>query len=122
MDKEQFKLQIQHNRYIRSTIVCVCRIIIYSIIYAFFISFLIQDIATYIAKNAAAVGQATSASSVFGIIIVVSLVYLGVIICEIKDRIRQHKLLSQAENYYFKEDLTLYREKIKQQQSDRKDK
>lgn len=80
-----------------------------------------QDIATYIAKNAAVVGQATSTPSAFGIMMVVSLVYLGIIICEIKDRIRQHKLLSQAENYYFKEDLMLYRGKIKQP-NDRKDK
>ncbi len=110
MDKEQFRLQVLHHRYLRDTIVCICRIALYSIVYALIV-YCIVFLSTQSLKS----GTSQTLSSIENyqtIIIILSVLYLVLIAIEVANRIIQHGLLKDLESLYFGEDLTLTHAKV----------
>jgi len=110
MDKEQFRLQVLHHRYLRDTIVCICRIVLYSVVYALIV-YCIVFLSTQSLKS----GTSQTLSSIENyqtIIIILSVLYLVLIAIEVANRIIQHGLLKDLESLFFGEDLTLTHAKV----------
>lgn len=110
MDKEQFKLQVLHHRYLRDTIVCICRIVLYSIVYVSIVYCMV-----FLSTQSLKSGTLQTLSSIEGyqtILIILSVLYLVLIAIEVVNRIIQHGLLKDLESLYFGEDLTLTHAKV----------
>ena len=99
MKKDQEKLQIYHNRYMRSAIVGVCKIIAWTIAYSIAIGLIcaIATIATYdTVKSDSSMGMSVAGFLIF----VCTLVYIAIIISEVLGKINEHKTITAMENEY----------------------
>lgn len=102
MNNDQFKLQIYHNRYTRGVVVSICKIIIWSLIYALVIiittTVLAQDLSTQL-YNAY---SGPSAGTIFAnlIIFAATVAYYWAVIYEIVHKIKQNRQLAEIENDY----------------------
>lgn len=94
MDKEQFKVQVRHNRYMRSVVASACLIVIYSLIY----------ITVIYAVLPIVLEQTKDGNLCNGLIIFLSVVYDVLVICEIVGKITQHKKLCKLEYEFFHEE------------------
>ena len=110
MDKNQFRIQVYHNRYTRGVVVTICRIILWTLLYALF-----TGLTVAIFANDLEIANSTLAALIDGgaiptgaivatlIVVVLTIVYYTAVIWEIILKIRQNKRITAAENEYFKE-------------------
>lgn len=108
MNKDQFTIQIYHNRYTRGVVVTICKILIWSLIYALVVAIFGSIMATSIGidiNNVGAidyatvnVGVGTVISSI--VIIVATIVYYCAVIAAILRKIRQNRELDKVEDKY----------------------
>ena len=108
MNKDQFRIQIYHNRYTRGVVVTICKILIWSLIYALIVAIFGSVMATSMgvqAQNIAAydveqanIGVGTVISAL--IIVIVTIAYYWAVIAAILRKIRQNKQLSKIEDEY----------------------
>lgn len=108
MNKDQFRIQIYHNRYTRGVVVTICKILIWSLIYAMIVAIFASVITTSMgiqAENAATynfeqanIGVGAIISSL--IIVIVTIAYYWAVIAAILRKIRQNKQLSKIEDEY----------------------
>ena len=115
MNKEQFKLQTQHNRYVRSAIAGICKIILWTDLYIFAMWLIlsvfarIEASATTQALTSAVSKSSSSGSSdstaglvVVGLLILLcTVIYNWAVAHEIVDKVNQHRRLSTIEDEYF---------------------
>lgn len=114
MNKEQFKLQTQHNRYVRSAIAGICKIILWTDLYVFALWLILSvfarietSTATQALTSAATKSSGGSGDDTAGIVVVGFLILLCTVIYnwavahEIIDKVNQHKRLVAVEDEYF---------------------
>ena len=112
MNKEQFKLQAEHNKYMRGIAASVCKIYLWSCLYVFAV-WAIMSIATKIAEDevtksiTSSLSKTTSSDGtapliVAGILVAIFSVAFGIFIGnEVKNKIKEHKRISDLEDQYF---------------------
>lgn len=108
MNKEQFRIQIYHNRYTRGVVVTICKILIWSLIYALVVAIFGSVMATSIGvdvNNLAGYDYANvsfSAGTIISaiVILVVTIAYYWAVIAAILRKIKQNKQLSKIEDEY----------------------
>lgn len=110
MDKEQFRIQIYHNRYTRGVVVTICKILIWSLIYALVVAVCGSIMATSIGidiNNVANVdyatvnvGPGTIISSI--IIVIATVVFYWAVIAAILRKIKQNREIDEVEDKYLK--------------------
>lgn len=106
MNNDQFKLQIYHNRYTRGVVVAICKIIIWSLIYALVvvvtISVLGQDLSSNVVSSYYSPNSGPTAGVIFAnlIIFAATIAYYWAVIYEIVRKIKQNKKLTEIENNY----------------------
>ena len=108
MNKDQFKIQIYHNRYTRGVVVTICKILIWSLIYALIVAIFGSVMATSLGVevnnvnsldyNTVNIGAGTIISSI--IIVVVTIAYYWAVIAAILRKIKQNKQLTKIEEEY----------------------
>ena len=108
MNKDQFRIQIYHNRYTRGVVVTICKILIWSLIYALIVSVCASVFTTALGiniDNAAnfdynnvnlGVGAIISAI----VILIVTIAYYWAVIAAILRKIKQNKQLTKIEEEY----------------------
>ena len=109
MNKDQFKLQVYNNRYMRGVIVAICKIIIWTFIYTLIVSVGASVLASETAVTTVGNSYNLAPNATFGpgaifcslVILVVTVVYLWAVIAEVVRRIKQNKQLTEYENEYF---------------------
>ena len=113
MDKKQFKLQTEHNRYVRSAIAGICKTILWTDLYVFAMWLILsifariessateQALVQAITKNTNSSTDSTGIIVVGFLIIICTVVYNWAIAREIVDKVKQHKKLIAVENEYF---------------------
>lgn len=112
MNKEQFKLQVEQNKYMRGVAVSVCKIFLWSGLYAFVV-WVVMNIAAKIATDEVAKTTVSSLSKgtssdgsvplVFAsVLIILFSIILGILVCfEVISKIKDHKRISDLEDKYF---------------------
>ena len=110
MNKEQFKLQAEHNRYMRGIAASICKIYLWVGIYAFAI-WATMSIGTHIAtEESVKVLTSSRATSddgqipivIAGVLVVMYSVLFGILLGhEVGDKIKEHKRISKLEDQYF---------------------
>ena len=112
MNKEQFKLQVEQNKYMRGVAVSVCKIFLWSGLYAFAV-WVVMSIAAKIATDEVAKTSVTSLSKgtssdggvplVFAsVLIILFSIILGILVYfEVISKIKEHKRISDLEDKYF---------------------
>lgn len=103
MNKEQFRLRIYNNRYIRGVIVAICKIIIWSLIYALILGLSVSVLSSEVSPNAFnGYSNPFNPGTIFIslIIIAVTVAYYWVVITEVLQKIKQNKQLTQLEDEY----------------------
>lgn len=104
MEKEQFKLQIYQNRFIRNTIAASIRLLIYTIMQAA-LYILIWIIVAKGVKNVSTTEHAILVLTIINVIVVfIALMFFWLWVLEIKALLKQHKQLSSKENKFFDTD------------------
>lgn len=109
MNREQFKLQIYHNRYTRGVIVMICKIVLWSIVYALvstmILSLVTSDIAPYLDGTLPITDVQLSPTTIAAciVIMVLTVVYYWYIIASIRHKIKQNKAIRAAEDAYLTE-------------------
>ena len=108
MDKEQFKIQIYHNRYTRGVVVTICKILIWSLIYALVVaifgSIMAQSLGISLDNvntfdyESVNIGAGAIISSL--IIVISTIVYYWAVIAAIYRKIKQNKNLTEVENEF----------------------
>ena len=112
MNKDQFKLQVYNNRYMRGVIVAICKIIIWTFIYTLIVSVgasVLTAETGITATSSNAYYNMNSANVTFGagaifcslVILIVTVAYLWAVIAEVVRRIKQNKQLTEYENEFF---------------------
>ena len=101
MDKEQFRLQVEHNSYMRGVAASACKILVWSGVYAFVV-WAVMSFATAIAlssKNGSDVGSVSLI--VANILIIVASIILGLLVWgEVSSKIKEHRRISDLEDAY----------------------
>ena len=102
MDKKQFRLQVEHNHYMRGIAASVCKVLVWSGVYVFAV-WIVMTIATAIAASSKGDGNAGSASFTAAyIIICIMAIVLGLLVWgEVSSKIKEHKRISDLEDAYF---------------------
>ena len=108
MDKEQFKIQIYHHQYTRGVVVTICRILIWSLVYALIAAVFGSAMATSLGIDINSVNNTTYEVANVGpvaiisslVIVVSTIVYYWAIITAIVRKIRQNKKLTELEDEY----------------------
>lgn len=112
MNKDQFKLQTYHNRYVRSAIAGICKIILWTDIYIFVMWLILSISARIEASTATEVLKSTATKSssdsdtaaivtVGLLILFCTVIYNWAVAHEIVDKVNQHKRIIALENEYF---------------------
>lgn len=104
MNKDQFKLQVYNNRYVRGVVVTICKIIIWTLIYVLIASIVMSVVSQELASAPSyySSSPALGAGAVFALLIllVVTIAYYWAVIAEIVRKIKQNKQLTEYENDY----------------------
>ena len=108
MNKDQFKIQIYHNRYTRGVVVTICKILIWSLIYALVVaifgSIMAQSLGISLDNvntfdyESVNIGAGAIISSL--IIVISTIVYYWAVIAAIYRKIKQNKNLTEVENEF----------------------
>ncbi len=104
MNKDQFKLQVYNNRYVRGVIVSICKIIIWSLIYLLILSLAVSAFSAEISPTHLNSYSSSpfNPGTIFAalVIIATTAVYYWAVISEIVHKIKQNKQLTQFEDDY----------------------
>ena len=108
MNKDQFRIQIYHNRYTRGVVVTICKILIWSLIYALIVAVFASILTTSMGLNASNAAEIDPETVQFGagaiissiVIVVVTVADYWAVIAAILRKIKQNKQLTKIEDEY----------------------
>ena len=108
MNKDQFRIQIYHNRYTRGVVVTICKILIWSLIYALIVAVFASILTTSLGINANSMNAVDYDTVNFGVgaiisslvIVIVTIAYYWAVIAAILRKIKQNKQLTKIEDEY----------------------
>lgn len=110
MDKDQFRIQIYHNRYTRGVVVTICRIILWTLIYLLLAgitaAIFADDFAIMFSPTLSEMvnGAPTAGIITASIIeVILTVIYYTAVIWEIVLKIRQNREIVRVENEYLKD-------------------
>lgn len=105
MNKDQYKIQVYHNRYMRSVIVSICKIIIWALIYALVASIIMSVVAQELNSSFGSSYYSSAslgAGAIFALLILIAatVAFYWAVVAEILRKIKQNRKLTEYEDEY----------------------